>query len=280
MASLQLLPLCFLLVTTQGSSEFPNFTCVEDVTAALGKTINLTCENNKAMLNATVKFCHNETSCPKESDLNSISNKYITDNGRISLMVINQSVILSVHKVKISDQRHYKFFLEAVNGDDHNKIIYLKVVAPYSEPQIKIQKDTVVCTASGGHPQRQLYWFGDHGTNLTHNSKLVSLKNEDGSFSLISTLQRHSLDSGTICCSILNNNTNCDNPQGSALVRVGNETTTKKVPQDAEKKILIPVFIIVILAAICAATFFHCRKKKGAIRNTCLQRLFLSEEMI
>nr|XP_034960480.1 butyrophilin-like protein 2 isoform X1 [Zootoca vivipara] len=320
MASLQVLPLCFLLVTTQGSNKFRNFTCDEDVTAELGKNINITCENNQSMHNATVKFCPNKTSCPEKSDLSSIRKKYITDNGRISLTMINQSVILNVHKVKISDQRHYEFFLQAVNGFD-TRIIYLKVVAPYSEPQIKIQKDTVVCTASGGHPKRQLYWFSDHGTNLTHNSKLVSSKNEDGSFSLISTLQRQSLDSDTICCSILNNNnsklvssknedgsfslnstlqrqslgsdticcsilnnnTNCDKLQGSARDHVGNETTANKLSQDAEKKIVIPVLIVITLAAICAVimVFLHRKKKgafSGAIRNAYFQRLFLSED--
>ncbi|XP_032992132.1 uncharacterized protein LOC117039169 [Lacerta agilis] len=279
MASLHILPLCFLLVTTQRHNQFSDFKCEEDVTAEIGETVNITCQNNQAMVKAAVKFCPEETSCPNESDLSTIKNKYTTDNGRISMTMINQSVILSLHKVQISDQRYYKFFLQAVNGVVDKFIpVHLKVVAPYSEPQTKIQEDTVVCTASGGHPQRQLYWFGDHGTNLTHNSKLVSLKNEDGSFSLISTLQRQSLDSGTICCSILNNNTNCDKPQGFARVHVGNETTTNKVSKDAVKKIFIPVLIVVMLAAICAVMVFLCRKKKGAIRNAYLQRLFLSED--
>ncbi|XP_061472343.1 uncharacterized protein LOC133379996 [Rhineura floridana] len=260
MASLQILPLCFLLVATSSDvlgTGFADFKCVE-VIAEPGKPINITCTNNQYIKEVTVTFCDSLTNCSNESDINTVVGKYTTDNGRFSLEKMNLSVILNVGKVQISDQRYYKFVLWSCNGDDE-KFVLLKVDAPYTEPQVKEQKGTIVCQVSKGYPEGQLYWFDSNGTNLTHKSKFVSEKDEDGLFSLSSTLQLEFPDSELTYCCTLNNTIGCDALQGSRFVSFENNVLRMKLEDKREiPHILIPVVIVVAIGLV----ILYCRRKK------------------
>lgn len=64
------------------------------------------------------------------------------------------------------------------------------------------QKDTLICTASGGYPEEKLYWISK--TKLTHKSTSESVKNEDGSFNLSNILQLESPPSETEYCCTFN----------------------------------------------------------------------------
>lgn len=111
---------CFL-------SEFGDFRCDENVTAEIGKDININCTNNNKIIDMTVKFCINKTLCPNSSNITTYKKRTTADNGRITLEINNNSAILHISSVQISDQRMYEFFLYSNNG--HKKIyVTLRVV--------------------------------------------------------------------------------------------------------------------------------------------------------
>ncbi|KAJ6660461.1 hypothetical protein lerEdw1_017885 [Lerista edwardsae] len=194
--------------------EFANFTCNKHYFAKRGENVSITCKSNKTIKKVQVTFCfHHNDSCPDKSNINTEAGIYAADHRRILLKNFTgntSSVYLLIHAVQIFDHRKYKICLKSDHGQNCPKP-FLNVTAPYTIDEVKQQNDTtIVCKASGGHPERQLYWFDQHGTNLTHSSKLEATKTEDGSFLLSSILQMKSGIGGISYCCCFSNATCSD----------------------------------------------------------------------
>ncbi|XP_054831235.1 uncharacterized protein LOC129326925 [Eublepharis macularius] len=132
METLQLLPVCFLLLSTSFADvqeKFAEIKCNESIRAEIGDDVNITCTNNEKITNSTVTFCTNCALCPNSSDINTFENNFTADNGRITLKIYAHSVILHINRVQVSDQRTYHFFLMSNNGF-RNICVPLGVVSP------------------------------------------------------------------------------------------------------------------------------------------------------
>ncbi|XP_078242084.1 uncharacterized protein LOC110075047 isoform X1 [Pogona vitticeps] len=262
MAFLHIFPLVLLLLNTSNSIQAvsSSFSCESNV-AERGKTASIICKYTKDIRNASVKFCFaNTTTCPERSELNTYNRKLTSDHGRISLK-LNHSAILIINKVQILDQRNYYFFLEAENHFGR-KYVFLKVVATYTNPQVRRQNDTLICTATGGYPEKYLYWFDKYNTNLTDRSKFVAVPNADGSFSLNSTLLVDSSDSKMAYCCTFNNTNSFHEPQGGSCITFEDATTNELRLEKTNNSILIVVIVLVVLTVILLALFW--RTKKGS----------------
>ncbi|XP_053154725.1 uncharacterized protein LOC128345978 [Hemicordylus capensis] len=262
MKSLQVLLLCFLLLSTAFGgtyTDFASFTCNKTITAEIGQNVTITCMNNEEISDVTVNFCCNSTSCPNTISITKPENITTAENGRISLKRNITSVYLHINNVQITDHRNYGFILHAVNGHE-SKNISLVIHEQYTKPQITKQNDTFVCKTYGRDPKGQLYWFDTHGTNLTHNSVLDPSIAEGCSFSLSSTLLLKSdVNKELLCCTP--NNTTCSVP---FLVQLHNDTG-EMTPEGliAEKSTIIPIvmvtFFVLLIALLCW------KMKKGPI---------------
>uniref|UniRef100_A0ACB8EJR3 Uncharacterized protein n=1 Tax=Sphaerodactylus townsendi TaxID=933632 RepID=A0ACB8EJR3_9SAUR len=132
METLQLLPLCFLLLSTpyvDVQTQFLDFKCDENMTAEIGKNIDITCISNAKITDMTVKFCTNKTLCSNSSNINTFKNITTVDIGRIALEINVNSTTLHISNVQISDQKMYQFFASSPIGH-RNKDVLVWVIGP------------------------------------------------------------------------------------------------------------------------------------------------------
>ncbi|XP_015673256.1 CD276 antigen [Protobothrops mucrosquamatus] len=150
--------------------------------------------------------------------------------------------------------------------------ISLEVFAPYTSPQVMIQKDTLICTTSGGYPEEKLYWISKAGTKLTLKSTSESVKNEDGSFNLSNILQLEFPPSETeYCCTFNNTRVPSRQPAPTCMARRNvinstitevNSTITAAVKTTLETTTIIVILVVFILLAFCLLAAFCYRKRK------------------
>nr|XP_016846809.1 PREDICTED: uncharacterized protein LOC100558594 isoform X1 [Anolis carolinensis]XP_016846810.1 PREDICTED: uncharacterized protein LOC100558594 isoform X1 [Anolis carolinensis] len=262
MAFLQIIHLGLIILNIRSfGCAFANFSC-EKNNGEYGKNTNITCRSNKAITNVTVTFCpYNNCSCHGDPEINTLEGKNTSADGRISLKLDNFA-ILTFNSIQISDGRCYYFFLNSSNGFNFQSIS-LTVVAPYTKPQLIRKKDTVECTATGGFPDKHLYWFDTHETNLTHNATFISTQYVNGLFFLNSSLHLNYLANERIYCCTLNN-TSCNSFQNCACLTLEKITSSKSVSENTSRN-SAPIVVIVVPAAAAAAVavaVYFLRKKR------------------
>lgn len=265
MKSLQLLDLCFILLSLASndltSCEFAKFNC-NNYHVKLGENASILCKSNKEITRVKVTFCsHYNDSCPEESSIDTEKGLNATENGRISLKKKNNTLYyLNIHNVEIFDNRKYQFCILTDAGYRCEQAC-LEVTALYTIDEVKLQNNTtIVCKASGGFPQSQLYWYDKNGINLTSSSKLETKKAPNGSFFLSSTLQVESPIDKIYCCT-LNNTTCLDTDFVWTAPEVSTFVKLKSKEHAVSTCILVAVGVLVAIGV--GAAIFH-RRKKGA----------------
>ncbi|XP_034264415.1 CD276 antigen homolog [Pantherophis guttatus] len=249
MASLRMLLFTFLLLNVLSDIQAGDdcLSCSKPNIAELGKDIMIKCKNNAPIVSMGIRFCPLKGDCIPKGVIKK-PNSTLTD-GETTLEFHNNTASLSINPIKISHEGTYILSYITRNCMD-NLSISLEVFAPYTNPQVMKQEDTLICTASGGYPEEKFYWVFKGGTNLTHKSTSQSVKNENGSFSLSNTLQLESAPSETeYCCTL--NHTRVPSRQVSTCMILQNVSTSMII---AEKTTLnTPMIIIIVIAIISLA---------------------------
>nr|XP_060620546.1 ICOS ligand-like [Anolis sagrei ordinatus]XP_060620547.1 ICOS ligand-like [Anolis sagrei ordinatus]XP_060620548.1 ICOS ligand-like [Anolis sagrei ordinatus] len=286
MAFLHIILLGLIILNISICCAFDDFSCETCGTnAEYGKTTNITCRNNEAITRVTVNFCpYNKCSCPFNPEINTFAGIYTSKDGRISLKLDNFAILI-FHNVQISDERCYAFYLYSSSGRKPKNIRFT-VVAPYTKPQLIRKKETVECTATGGYPDKHLYWFDSHETNLTHNATFMSTQYVDGSFFLNSSLHLDSfVNERTYCCTL--NNTSCHSSQNCACMTLEKVRSSKTVSENitSDSTPIVAIVVIAVLAvAVAAAIYFFKTKERYSARDcfsqkrTNARRRFLSQK--
>ncbi|KAM3846748.1 CD276 antigen-like isoform 1-T4 [Vipera latastei] len=257
MASFLKLPFTFLLLSVLSDSQAGagNLSCSKHNIAELGKLIKIECKNNEPIIKMGVEFY---------SNFSTKQNANLTD---VKTEKNNSMAFLVIKQVKISHEGNYDLTYVAEDGMGV-LTISLEVFAPYTSPQVMKQKDTLICTASGGYPEEKLYWISKAETKLTHKSTSESVKNEDGSFNLSNILQLESPPSETeYCCTF--NKTRVPNRQPAptcmTLTNVTNSTITGEETTLKTTKIIgIPIIFISLVFCLWAVFCYRRRKKNGS----------------
>ncbi|XP_077183746.1 uncharacterized protein LOC143832763 [Paroedura picta] len=132
METLQLFPLCFLLLPIPSVlTQFQDFKCDENITAEIGEDINITCINNEKIIDVSISY--NKT----HWEISTFKNITTADHGRIALAININNATLHINSVQSSDQRMYHVFLLSTNGHAEKKVS-LWVVDPVPSTSEKV----------------------------------------------------------------------------------------------------------------------------------------------
>ncbi|KAK2853580.1 hypothetical protein Q5P01_006241 [Channa striata] len=184
----------------------------------------------------------------------------------------NASLLLS--RVAVADEGSYTCFVRV--QDYGSAALLLQVAAPYSKPVVTLTPEsnlrpgdnvTLTCVAYGGYPQAGVIWQDGSGRNLTDNIATSPVANEEGLFTMTSTLTVVLEPNSTYSCRLINP---LLGDEGYAFVTITGQNIGFP-PVALWVTIGLAVCLLVLLIALAAV----CRRK---IKESCEEARREAEE--
>lgn len=184
----------------------------------------------------------------------------------------NASLLL--RRVAVADEGSYTCFVRV--QDYGSAALLLQVAAPYSKTVVTIEPEsnlrpgdevTLTCVAYGGYPMGDVLWQDEGGRNLTANITTSVVANEEGLFTMTSTLTAVLEPNSNYSCRLINP---LLGEEGYAFVTISGQNMAFP-PVALWVTVGLAVCLLVLLVALAAV----CRRK---IKESCEEARREAEE--